>query len=321
MTAAGPASQVSSTLKWGQLKRLEFIEFRLLWEGRVIRRGLREAFQISEQQASLDISRYLDAAPDNMAYDPIAKAYVRRPKFAPKFVADFTDRYLLQLHAVRSGIMAKEDSWFKKLPSAKVATLAHKPTPWRFIMGVLDAIRSGKEAVIEYRSLTGTTETQKHIAPHALGHGAGRWHVRAWSREHDNFRDYNLDRITSFKLLDRSTVNSECDRAWHTEFEMIIIPNPALPQGYRDTIAEERGMVNNELRCSLPVSMCFYLDIEYLLDLAEKVEFGDGAGQTVKAQRFHLKLKNRDAYEMAISTAKAETRAALDAARASAEIC
>ena len=41
-----------SELRWGVAQRLEFIEFRLFWEGRVNRSDLMEQFGLSVNQAS-----------------------------------------------------------------------------------------------------------------------------------------------------------------------------------------------------------------------------------------------------------------------------
>ena len=43
---------------WGQERRLEFIDFRLLWEGRLNRADLTTFFRISVPQASLDLAKY-----------------------------------------------------------------------------------------------------------------------------------------------------------------------------------------------------------------------------------------------------------------------
>jgi hypothetical protein len=44
-----------SELRWGVEQRLEFIEFRLFWEGHVNRRDLMDQFGVSVNQASTDL--------------------------------------------------------------------------------------------------------------------------------------------------------------------------------------------------------------------------------------------------------------------------
>ena len=71
--------------RWGAQRRLEFIEFRLFWQGTLNRGDLREQFGISQQQASADIAAYQKHAPRNTEYDRNAKTYVRAEGFESVF--------------------------------------------------------------------------------------------------------------------------------------------------------------------------------------------------------------------------------------------
>ena len=53
-------------LRWGVRRRLEFIDFRLFWDGRFNRSDLSATFGISPQQASGDIAQYEKIAPANL---------------------------------------------------------------------------------------------------------------------------------------------------------------------------------------------------------------------------------------------------------------
>ena len=86
-----------SQLRWGVEQRLEFIEFRLFWEGHVNRSDLMDQFGVSVNQASTDLNRYIGFAPDNMIYDKSARTYVRGPGFKPQFLEPDASRYLAQL--------------------------------------------------------------------------------------------------------------------------------------------------------------------------------------------------------------------------------
>ena len=61
-------SNDKSDLRWGVEQRLEFIEFRLFWDGHVNRSDLMAQFGVSVNQASMDLNRYIGFAPDNMVY-------------------------------------------------------------------------------------------------------------------------------------------------------------------------------------------------------------------------------------------------------------
>ena len=67
---------------WGPERRLEFIDFRLQWDGRLNRSDLMEHFGISVPQASADIAAYAELAPDNLVYDRSARVYVASSGFA-----------------------------------------------------------------------------------------------------------------------------------------------------------------------------------------------------------------------------------------------
>ena len=68
--------EAATALKWGVEQRLEFIEFRLYWEGGVNRSDIIEAFGVSVPQASKDLTLYQERAPENAIYDKSAKRYV-----------------------------------------------------------------------------------------------------------------------------------------------------------------------------------------------------------------------------------------------------
>ena len=53
----------NSELSWGVAQRLEFIEFRLFWEGHVNRSDVMENFGLSVNQGSANLSRYIGLVP------------------------------------------------------------------------------------------------------------------------------------------------------------------------------------------------------------------------------------------------------------------
>ena len=57
--------------------RLEFIEWRLFWEGRLNRSDLEERFGISTPQASVDLRHYRKLAGANIEYDATQKRFCR----------------------------------------------------------------------------------------------------------------------------------------------------------------------------------------------------------------------------------------------------
>ena len=96
---------LDTRLSWGVEQRLQFIEFRLFWDGVLNRSDMTERFGVSVPQASNDLTMYRELAPGNLEYDASAKRYVSTPEFKPRFLKPNPDRYLAQLKAVSDAVI------------------------------------------------------------------------------------------------------------------------------------------------------------------------------------------------------------------------
>src|SRR5687768_17395198 len=94
-------------VRWGNRRRLEFIDFRLLWDGKINRKELVHFFRISIPQASLDIASYIRLAPQNMWYDRKEKVYRATEKFSPLFSRPDSHVFLSQMLSVAEGALAQ----------------------------------------------------------------------------------------------------------------------------------------------------------------------------------------------------------------------
>jgi hypothetical protein len=289
------ANEASSVLKWGVRRRLEFIDFRLFWDGRFNRSALADVFGISAQQASADIANYEELAPRNLTYDRAQKTYVRTAHFEPYFIALSSDRFLLQLVAIESGWMRQEETWFNMLPPIEVVSLRRRSTDSRHLLRVLDAIRGRQEIDIDYLSMTGSPNTPRVVAPHALAYSAGRWYVRAWSRDHNDFRDYNLNRISRVGDLRPCPVDPKLDFQWAHTINLVLTPNPDLPDARQEAVATEYGMTERRLLIPTRLSLCFYLMSEHNLDVPPG---------KLSPEKQQIILLNRVEVEQAMSSAR-----------------
>ena len=150
MSGDGP----SEKMRWSIERRLEFIEFRLFWEGRVNRSDLVDFFGISVPQASADLGRYQEVAKQNLVYDKRAKSYLVTREFKPVLLELDAQRYLAQLRLIANGILPKEESWLGWVPPyATVPSIARSVDPVK-LRKVLDVIRTGSAIHVEYQSLS-----------------------------------------------------------------------------------------------------------------------------------------------------------------------
>jgi len=247
-----------SELRWGVERRLEFIEFRLYWEGHVNRGDLMEVFGVSVNQASTDLNRYLELAPGNMLYDKSERTYVRGDHFAPKFLQPDAGRYLSQLHLLDQGIVERSDAWLGSLPEFEAS-----PTPARgveapILRSVLKAIENREAIEVRYQSMSQPEPAWRWIAPHALGFDGFRWHARAWCFKDAAFKDFVLSRILKDRAHKPSEIDPQTDRNWHKTVDLVIAPHPDLSDAQKAAVALDYGMKNGCTTLSVRSSMLYY---------------------------------------------------------------
>lgn len=245
-------------LRWGVERRLEFIEFRLFWEGHVNRGDLMGAFGVSVNQASTDLNRYISMAAENIAYDKSARTYIRGPKFAPLFLRPDASRYLSQLRSVADGILDRANAWIGQLPSYDAA-----PTPVRgvdadILRSVIGAIRRSDAIEVKYQSLSGAEPRWRWIAPHAIGFDGFRWHARAFCLTDQKFKDFLLSRIIKIRSRKPSEISAERDTDWNEQVILEIGPHPALSETQQKVIALDYGMREGKAEIRVRRALLYY---------------------------------------------------------------
>jgi hypothetical protein len=251
---------------WGQERRLEFIEFKLQWEGKINRSELGEFFNISIQQASLDFARYMVLAEENMEYDRREKVYRAAPGFKPKFLPPQSETYLNQLADLTIGTLAPAASFIGIRPPCSVVQLPSRRVRSETLQSVLGAIRDQSELEITYQSMRRPSATRRWIAPHALAFDGSRWHARAWCHESSSFRDFVLTRIQEIHGTRRTTINPAADGEWHTHAVVVIEPRPDLTVAQRDSVITDYGMIDGKLRQTIRRALVQYFIRQLHLD-------------------------------------------------------
>ena len=245
-------------LRWGVERRLEFIEFRLFWEGYVNRGDLIDVFGISVQQASTDLNRYLGLAPENMAYDKSAKAYVRGSDFAPLFLKPDASRYLAQLRSVADGILDRTDAWIGSLPEFDATPTPVRGVDDKTLRMVVAAIRRAEAIEIKYQSLSRPEPRWRWIAPHAIGFDGFRWHARAFCEVDQVFKDFVLSRITDTCGTRPRACDPADDTDWHEHVVLEIGPHPGLSDTQQKVIALDYGMRAGKAKLKVRCAFLYY---------------------------------------------------------------
>jgi WYL domain len=248
---------------WGQDKRLEFIEFRLLWDGKINRGEVAEFFGVSIQQASLDFANYMVLAEDNMTYDRSEKVYRATAGFKPRFIAPDTRTYLNELSGLAMGTISPSMSFVGNRPPCDVVTLPIRRVRTEILLPILWAIRDGSEIDTVYQSMRNPDPTRQWVAPHSLAFDGSRWHARAWCHRTSQFRDFVLTRFQQIHRSRPGTVNPQDDNEWKTFVVIEIEPNPSLTINQRDSVVTDFGMQNGRLFKTIRRALVSYF-VKYL---------------------------------------------------------
>lgn len=248
----------SGELRWGVEQRLEFIEFRLFWEGHVNRSDVMEQFGLSVNQASSDLNRYIGFAPDNMVYDKSARTYVRGPGFKAQFLQPDAGRYLAQLRSLADGLLDPEDSWIAVHPPYDAA-----PTPVRGVnpmtlRSIVGAIRRTEAVEVQYQSLSRPEPVWRWIAPHAIAFDGFRWHTRAFCLLDNCFKDFLLSRILETRDFQPFQIGSVADMDWAEKVDLVIGPHPELSDTQRRVIELDYGMTGGSATISVRRALLYY---------------------------------------------------------------
>lgn len=263
----------TTKMKWGVERRLEFIEFRLLWEGGVNRSDIIATFNVSEPQASKDLALYQERAPRNAIYDRVARRYIAGGAFEPVFLTREPDEFLLRLRSLAEGLATAGDSWLGSQPDVDVVLTPERQVSEECLRAVLAAHREKGSIEICYQSMSKdrTEAVWRRITPHAFGYDGFRWHVRAYCALSEGFRDFLLPRILDVRAPGAPGKPGGEDMLWQHRFDVVIEPHPGLAPAQREIVAKDYGMKDYRKTLEVRYAMLFYvLKRLGLLDSPEK---------------------------------------------------
>lgn len=237
-------------LTQSQRDRLAFVELRVRFVGEIRRQDLVTRFGIQSAAATRDLALYKDLAPGNIDYDPKGKSYVLGADFQPVF--DFPPERVLTW--LTQGFGDGEPMLLKAWMASE------RPSRLTYLdLGVLStvtrAMHQERPLRIDYHSIT-SGQNQREIAPFALIDNGLHWHVRAFDRKSQDFRDFVITRIKTPELLTgaevRANERSDQDIQWTRIVELELVPHPDQP---RPEITEmdyrlDHGVLRMKLRAA-----------------------------------------------------------------------
>ncbi len=281
--------------RWGVERRLEFVEFRLFWEGGVNRSDIVAEFGVSVPQASKDLALYQQEAPDNIRYDRSQKRYFTSDSFRPKFIeldaAAYLDRLALSVRA--GGSLEAID---------QIAVYANKlPIPQRHIKAdvlrsMLSAARGSWSIEILYQSMSSARPEPlwRRVSPHAFASDGLRWHARAYCHIDGKFKDFILSRCLDCRVPAAAGSVASEDRIWNAQFPVILAPNPKLNPSQQLVIAQDFAMEDGHVAVPVRLALLYYFSKRLRLDVASNLD---------NPREVPVVVKNRGDFDIALSEA------------------
>jgi len=245
-----------------QRDRLAFIELRVRFVGEIRRQDLVARFGIQSAAATRDLALYKELSPGNIDYDPKGKAYVLGPDFRPIF--DFPPERVLSwlTQGFGDGEPMRLKAW---VASESPSRLTHPDLD--VLASVTRAIHLVCPLRVEYYSISSGC-TEREVVPFALIDNGLRWHVRAFDRKSQEFRDFVITRIKNPVVLKGQPVAahemSDQDIQWTRIVELELVPHPDQP---RPEITEmDYGMRDGVLRMKLRAATAGYILRKWSVD-------------------------------------------------------
>lgn len=238
-----------------QRERLAYIDFRLYFLGEVTRADITARFGVAPTGATRDLSTYRESAPENIVFDGSSKTYRIGASFRPLFdhqleraLAALSQGFGDGLRGASRGFVTCEFPEPLNRPAIEILAL------------VTRAIRSRSVLSVAYLSLS-SGKSRREIAPFALVDNGLRWHIRAFDRKSEEFRDFVLTRMESAHLVPEEVFSEnelqEKDIQWNRVVELELVPHPCGPRP--DVSALDYSMVDGVLRIRARAALAGYV--------------------------------------------------------------
>lgn len=252
------STRTTRTGNWGQDRRLEFIDFRLLWEGRLNRADITDFFRISVPQASLDLAKYHEMAPGNAYYDRNQKTYIAAAGFKPVFATFESNHYLNELMGLDTGILSPSESFIGWPPPVASLPLPTRKVQPEILVDLIMAIRKQHALIVDYRAMRDEPSIRT-VLPTAFAHDGHRWHIRAYCFHSEVYKDFVLGRF--FDIIESMSPSGAVpvDTDWNTFIDVVIGPNPEFSLSKKMIIEHDYQMENGEAKICIRKCQYFYL--------------------------------------------------------------
>ena len=202
-------------------------------------------FSISRQAASKTFKRYISLYPQAIIYDDTVKGFVPDSAFS----YHHSNQNFIEYQRLTNN--NTQHSPYESLTNIiEVQGPTRDPNP-QLAQPILRAIAEKTAIDIGYTSLATPEYKDRIIEPHSLIFDGLRWHVRAYCRKNQGFRDFVLSRFNG-EVIDegKATNDITLDQQWNHIIDIEIMPDPRLSSIQQQVIARDYQMEQG--KCIMP---------------------------------------------------------------------
>lgn len=267
------------SLTHAQKERLAFIDFSLQYFGQVSRADLIQRFKTGLAACTRDLTAYRELAPQNLKLFHRTKNYHRTEEFKPLFEHN-PEAILTALcrgfgDGLSNGIQPSEyciDATRLVDPQSDV------------IAALMRAIKHNKAVECSYVSLS-SGESTRVIVPHTIANNGQRWHVRAFDRKSNEFRDFVCTRLQDISLIDDLVPDEQLiksDHVWNHIVNIELVVHPSVK--HKLAIEMDYGMVDGVLKLEIREALVGYLMRQWNVDCSDDA--------SLMGNEYQLSLRN-----------------------------
>ena len=278
-------------VKWATRQRLQYIEIMAWYAGVVTRSDVVRAFGLSDPAATKDLKLYSDLAPGNLVYNHSVFGFVPGEGFAAVF-ADLAPAAVLPIIAANLAVANGPygDVLVYGLPTAALPLPARLPGP-QTLAQITRAIHGRRRLRVSYRSLSDRdSQAQRILEPHTLVNTGIRWHVRAYSEDTCDFRDFVLSRIVAAECLEAHAESGEpYDDDWVEWVGLQLAPHSGLDAVRRESLLLDYGASGDVIEVKVRRALLGYV--------LQRLNVDTTPDHSLNPNAYQLMLLNRDEIE------------------------
>ena len=278
-------------VKWATRQRLEYIEIMAFYTGVVSRSDVARAFGISDAAATKDLKLYGQLAPDNLLYKHTVFGFVPTASFSALF-ADLSPEKIMPMMAKNLAVMGGpygSDSIYE-------VALDSLPLPVRLpdknlLAQITRAIHGQRRLRVAYQSMSDRDSNHSRIIePHSLVNTGLRWHVRAYSEDTYDFRDFVLSRFSTAECLEDAAESSKrYDDDWVETVDLTLAPHPKLSEAQQQSLLLDYNAQDGKITLNVRHALVGYI--------LHRLSVDTTTDHTLNPNAYQLILLNQDEVE------------------------